>query len=77
MLSKLLGVSWAAHHPTAGLDLGADESLDDREPRDLLFDMLVGLPEPTGCAGARETTELSFRHMRIERQDSRVTTSIN
>jgi putative ATP-dependent endonuclease of OLD family len=67
-LSKLFGVSRAQRTvQRADFHLGADDDPDDREPKDLFIDVLIGLPELADRTATPETIAPSFRHMKIER----------
>lgn len=47
---------------------GVDDDPDDREPKDLFIDVLIGLPELADGTATPETIAPSFRHMQIERE---------
>jgi putative ATP-dependent endonuclease of OLD family len=67
-LAKLFGVSRAQrtlHRSDFHLAPGADP--DNREPRELFIDVLIGLPELVEGTATPETIAPSFRHMRLER----------
>ena len=67
-LSKLFGVSRAqrtVQRSDFHLAPGADPN--NRDPRELIIDVLVGLPELVNGTATPETIAPSFRHMRIER----------
>ena len=68
-MSKLFGVSRAQRTvQRSDFHLGADDDSDDREPKDLFIDVLIGLPELADGTATPETIAPSFRHMRIERE---------
>lgn len=67
-LSKLFGVSRAQRTvQRSDFHIGADDDPDDREPRDLFIDVLIGLPELADDTATAETVAPSFRHMQLER----------
>lgn len=69
-LSKLFGVSRAQRTvQRSDFHVGADEDIDDREPKDLFIDVLIGLPELADGTATPETIAPSFRHMQLERAD--------
>jgi putative ATP-dependent endonuclease of OLD family len=66
---KMFGVSRAQRTVLRSdfhLSVGADP--DDRSPRDLFADVVIGLPELADGTATPESIAPSFRHMRIERQ---------
>lgn len=68
-LVKMFGVSRAQRTVVRSdfhLSLGADP--DDRSPRDLFVDLVIGLPELADGTATPESIAPSFRHMRIERE---------
>lgn len=68
-LSKLFGVSRAQRTVQhSDFHLGADDDPDDRDPKDMLIDVLIGLPELADGTATPETIAPSFRHMQIERE---------
>lgn len=68
-LSKLFGVSRAQRTVLrSDFHLGAGDDPDDREPKDLFIDVLIGLPELADGTATPETIAPSFRHMQIERE---------
>jgi len=68
-LAKLFGVSRAQRTvQRSDFHLGADDDPDDRDPRDLFIDVLIGLPELEDGTATAETVAPSFRHMQIERE---------
>jgi putative ATP-dependent endonuclease of the OLD family len=68
-LSKLFGVSRAQRTvQRSDFHLGADDDPDDRDPKDLFIDVLIGLPELEDGTATAETVAPSFRHMQIERE---------
>lgn len=69
-LSKLFGVSRAQRTvQRSDFHVGADDDIDDREPKDLFIDVLIGLPELADGTATPETIAPSFRHMQLERAD--------
>lgn len=67
-LSKLFGVSRAQRTvQRADFHLGVDDDPEDREPKDLFIDVLIGFPELADGSATPETIAPSFRHMQIER----------
>lgn len=69
-LSKLFGVSRAQRTVLrSDFHVGADDDIDDREPKDLFIDVLIGLPELADGTATPETIAPSFRHMQLERED--------
>lgn len=68
-LSKLFGVSRAqrAIHKS-DFHLGAGDDSEDRDPKDLFIDVLIGLPELADGTATPETIAPSFRHMQIVRE---------
>jgi putative ATP-dependent endonuclease of OLD family len=68
-LSKLFGVSRAQRTvQRSDFHLGAGDDPEDRRPRDLFIDVLIGLPELADGTATPETVAPSFRHMQIERE---------
>lgn len=68
-LSKLFGVTRAQRTVlSSDFHLGLDDDPDDREPKNLYIDVLIGLPELTDGTATPETIAPSFRHMLIERE---------
>jgi putative ATP-dependent endonuclease of OLD family len=68
-LSKLFGVSRAQRTvQRSDFHLGADDDPDDRDPKDLFIDVLIGLPELEDGTATAEAVAPSFRHMQIERE---------
>jgi hypothetical protein len=69
-LSKLFGVSRAQRTvQRSDFHLGADDDPEDRDPKDLFINVLIGLPELTDGTATPETIAPSFRHMLIERDE--------
>lgn len=69
-LSKLFGVSRAQRTvQRSDFHVGADDDIDDREPKELFIDVLIGLPELADGTATPETIAPSFRHMQLERED--------
>lgn len=69
-LSKLFGVSRAQRTvQRSDFHVGAEDDIDDREPKDLFIDVLIGLPELADGTATPETIAPSFRHMQLERED--------
>ncbi len=67
-LSKLFGVSRAQRTvQRSDFHLAPDDDPDDREPKDLFIDVLIGLPELADGTATAETVAPSFRHMKLER----------
>jgi putative ATP-dependent endonuclease of OLD family len=67
-VSMLFGVSRAQRTvQRSDFHLGADEDPEDRDPKDLFIDVLIGLPELTDGTATPETIAPSFRHMLIDR----------
>ncbi|QOG06419.1 AAA family ATPase [Aureimonas sp. OT7] len=67
-LSKLFGVSRAQRTVLrSDFHLGADDDPEDREPKDMFIDVLIGLPELADGTATPETIAPSFRHMQIAR----------
>lgn len=73
-LAKLFGVSRTQRTlHRSDFHLPPDVGPDDRSPRDLFIDVLIGFPELVDGSATAETVAPSFRHMRIERpQDAPV-----
>lgn len=68
-LSKLFGVSRAQRTvQRSDFHLGVDDDPEDREPKDMFIDVLIGLPELADGTATPETVAPSFRHMQIERE---------
>lgn len=68
-LSKLFGVSRAQRTvQRSDFHVGPDDDIDDREPKDLFIDVLIGLPELADGTAKPETIAPSFRHMQLERE---------
>ena len=68
-LSKLFGVSRSQRTvQRSDFHLGAEDDPDDREPKNLFIDVLIGLPELADGTATPETIAPSFRHMQIERE---------
>ena len=60
-LSKLFGVSRAQRTiQRSDFHLGADDDPDDREPKDLFIDVLIGLPELADGTATPETIALAI-----------------
>lgn len=67
-LSKLFGVSHAQRSVLrSDFHLGADDDPEDRKPKDLFVDVLIGLPELANGTATPETIAPSFWHMQIAR----------
>lgn len=67
-LSKLFGVSRVQRTVLrTDFHVGTDDDPDDREPKDLFIDVLIGLPELADTTATAETVAPSFRHMQLER----------
>ncbi|MDP9085220.1 MAG: DUF2813 domain-containing protein, partial [Pseudomonadota bacterium] len=68
-LAKLFGVSRTERTvERSDFHLGADDDPDDREAKDLVIDVLIGLPELADGTATAKTIAPSFRHMQIERE---------
>lgn len=68
-LSKLFGVSRTQRTvQRSDFHLGAGDDPNDREPKYLFIDVLIGLPELADGTATPETIAPSFRHMQIERE---------
>lgn len=68
-LAKLFGVSRAQRTvQRSDFHLGADDDPDNRDAKDLVIDVLIGLPELEDGTATPETIAPSFRHMQIERE---------
>jgi len=68
-LSKLFGVSRAQRTvQRSDFHLGAGDDPDDRDPKDMFIDVLIGLPELADGTATPETIAPSFRQMQIERK---------
>lgn len=69
-LAKMFGVSRAQRTiDRSDFHLAADADPDDRDPKDLLIDVLIALPELADGTATPETVAPSFRHMLITRKD--------
>lgn len=67
-LSKLFGVSQAQRTvQRSDFHLSVGDDPDDREPKDLFIDALIGLPELADGTATSETIAPCFRHMLIDR----------
>lgn len=67
-LSKLFGVSHAQRTVRrSDFHLGAKDDPEDRRPKELFVDVLIGLPELADGKATPETIAPSFRHMQIAR----------
>ncbi|NBC13117.1 MAG: AAA family ATPase [Gammaproteobacteria bacterium] len=68
-LSKLFGVSRAQRTvQRSDFHVGAGDDPDDRDPKDMFIDVLIGFPELADGTATPETIAPSFRHMQIERE---------
>lgn len=68
-LSKLFGVSRAQRTvQRSDFHLGSGDDPDDRDPKDLYIDVLIGFPEVADGTATPETIAPSFRHMQIKRE---------
>lgn len=68
-LSKLFGVTRTQRTvQRADFHLGAGDDPNNRDPKDLYIDVLIGLPELANGTATPETIAPSFRHMQIERE---------
>ncbi|MFT8306901.1 ATP-dependent nuclease [Acetobacter malorum] len=68
-LSKLFGVSRAQRTvQRSDFHLGPRDDPDEREPRNMFIDVLIGLPELADGTATPETIAPSFRHMQIDRE---------
>jgi len=68
-LAKLFGVSRAQRAvQRSDFHLGVDDDPEDRDPKELFIDVLIGLPELANGTATPETIAPSFRHMQIERE---------
>lgn len=68
-LSKVFGVSRAQRSvQRSDFHVGAGTDPDDREPKKLFIDVLIGLSELVEGTATSETIAPSFRHMQIERE---------
>lgn len=68
-LSKMFGVSRIQRTVSrSDFHLGVEDDPDDREPKYLFIDLLIGLPELVDGSATPETIAPSFRHMLIERE---------
>ena len=69
-LAKLFGVSRAQRTiERSDFHLAPNADPDDRDPKNLLIDVLVALPELADGTATPETVAPSFRHMLITRKD--------
>ena len=69
-LVKLFGISRAQRTiDRSDFHLTADADPDDRDPKELVIDVLVALPELADGTATPETVAPSFRHMLIARKD--------
>lgn len=69
-LSKLFGVSRAQRTIVrSDFHVGAEADPDDREPKELVIDVLISLPELMDGTATPETVAPSFRHMLLTRED--------
>jgi putative ATP-dependent endonuclease of OLD family len=69
-LAKLFGVSRAQRTILkSDFHLGPKDDPDDRDPKELVIDVLIGLPELADGTATPETIAPSFRHMQIARPD--------
>ncbi|MCE7798144.1 AAA family ATPase [Sphingobium sufflavum] len=67
-LSKLFGVTRAQRTvQRSDFHLGAEDDPDDRDPKDLFIDVLIGLPELSDGTATPETVAPAFRRMHIAR----------
>jgi putative ATP-dependent endonuclease of OLD family len=67
-LSKLFGLSRAQRAvERSDFHVGPKDDPDDREPKNLFIDVLIGLPELADGTATPETVAPSFRHMQIAR----------
>lgn len=68
-LSKLFGVTRAQRTIVkSDFHLGPEDDPNDREPKDLVIDVLIGLPELDDGSATPETIAPSFRHMLLQRE---------
>ena len=68
-LTKLFGISRAQRTiDRSDFHLAADADPDDRDPKELVIDVLVALPELADGTATPETVAPSFRHMLITRK---------
>jgi putative ATP-dependent endonuclease of OLD family len=69
-LTKLFGISGAQRiiH-RSDFHVAPDADPDDRDPRELFIDVVIGLPELVDGTATPETIAPIFRHMRIERDE--------
>ncbi|MCB2078437.1 MAG: AAA family ATPase [Novosphingobium sp.] len=69
-LSKLFGVTRAERTVhRSDFHLGSEDDPDDREPKDLFIDVLIGLPELSDGTATPETVAPAFRRMHIAQTD--------
>ena len=69
-LAKLFGISRAQRTiERSDFHLAADADPDDRDPKELVIDVLVAFPELADGTATAETVAPSFRHMLISRKD--------
>ena len=69
-LAKLFGISRAQRSiERSDFHLAADADPDDRDPKELVIDVLVALPELADGTATAETIAPAFRHMLITRKD--------
>ena len=69
-LAKLFGISRAQRAiDRSDFHLAADADPDDRDPKELVINVLVALPELADGTATPETVAPSFRHMLITRKD--------
>ena len=69
-LTKLFGISRAQRTiDRSDFHLAADADPDDRDPKELVIDVLVALPELADGTATPETVAPSFRHMLITRKN--------
>lgn len=69
-LAKLFGVSRAQRTvDRSDFHVAADADPDDRDPKDLLIDVLIALPELPDGTATPESVAPSFRHMLLTRPD--------
>ena len=68
-LSKLFGVSRAQRTvQRSDFHFGVDDDPEDRAPKDLFVEVLIGFPELDDGTATPETVAPSFRHMQIKRK---------
>ena len=69
-LAKLFGISRAQRTiDRSDFHLAADADPDNRDPKELVINVLVALPELVDGTATPETVAPSFRHMQITRKD--------